>query len=241
MRHPDQWSPSRLVKDPRTGRFRADRTRVWAGSHYIADLQCVEYVPMIQTYIAGDVLDLGCGTAPYYEVYRPKASSVTCVDRSADERVRAVVDVVADIDRPLPFPDASFDAVLLTDVIAHVRDPWALMREISRVLRPGGHLVLTTPFIYWLCEYPNDFFHPSRFALEELCARSGQQVQVLRSYGGQADVLMDTLNKMFPSGLGHRLFMGLVRILDFSGWLRRDRERTRETYSLGYVLVTRRA
>lgn len=195
---------------------------------------------MIQTCIAGDVLDPGCGTAPYYEVYRPKANSVTCVDRSTDERVRAVVDVVADIDRPLPFPDASFDAVLLTVVLAHVRDPWALIREIGRVLRPGGHLVLTTPFIHWLCEYPNDHFHPSRFALEELSARAGQEVQVLRSYGGQADVLMDTLNKMFPTGPEHRLFKGLVGFLHAMGWLKRDRERTRETYSLGYVLVTRR-
>ncbi|HYQ16729.1 MAG TPA: methyltransferase domain-containing protein, partial [Polyangiaceae bacterium] len=52
---------------------------------------------------------------------------------------------VVDPDRPLPYADQSFDAVVSMDVIEHVLEPLPWLREALRVLRPGGHLFLTTP------------------------------------------------------------------------------------------------
>jgi SAM-dependent methyltransferase len=51
----------------------------------------------------------------------------------------------ADLER-LPFPDASFDLVLTSDVMEHVRNDVAAHREIARVLRPGGHYIFTVPY-----------------------------------------------------------------------------------------------
>ena len=45
----------------------------------------------------------------------------------------------------LPFADAAFDAVLCLDVLEHVRDEWAVLCEVARVLRPGGALILSVP------------------------------------------------------------------------------------------------
>lgn len=53
--------------------------------------------------------------------------------------------VVADLDHPLPFRDASFATVGAFDVVEHVADLVALFEEVHRVLRPGGRFVLTTP------------------------------------------------------------------------------------------------
>jgi SAM-dependent methyltransferase len=53
-----------------------------------------------------------------------------------------------DLTRPLPFADASFDVVLLTEVIEHLETFVPVLREAGRVLRSGGHLVLSTPNVH---------------------------------------------------------------------------------------------
>jgi SAM-dependent methyltransferase len=82
----------------------------------------------------GSVLDVGCGSA--------KHPGSVGLDRSADTEA----DVVHDLDVfPYPFSDSSFDHVLMQDVLEHVESPIAVLEELHRILRPGGHLQLRTP------------------------------------------------------------------------------------------------
>lgn len=53
--------------------------------------------------------------------------------------------IACDLNAPLPFAAATFDSVATVEGIEHLENPFALIREFGRVLRPGGHLVLTTP------------------------------------------------------------------------------------------------
>ena len=57
------------------------------------------------------------------------------------------IDEGVDLTRGLPYPDESFDLVVLTEVIEHLENHRAALGEVARVLRPGGHLILTTPNI----------------------------------------------------------------------------------------------
>src|SRR5690348_11336801 len=79
------------------------------------------------------------------------------------------VDVAADAER-LPFRAGLFQRVECDAVLEHVRDPAAVMREIERVLAPGGYTHLVTPFCHPFHEYPKDY---RRFTLEGLKELAG--------------------------------------------------------------------
>jgi ubiquinone/menaquinone biosynthesis C-methylase UbiE len=96
-------------------------------------------------------LDLGCGTGRHAVWLAAAGAAVTGVDFSAgmlDEARRKpgasrVRFVVHDLERPLPFDDASFDLVVSGLVLEHLRDPGAFFGEVRRVLRPGGRAVVS--------------------------------------------------------------------------------------------------
>jgi ubiquinone/menaquinone biosynthesis C-methylase UbiE len=58
---------------------------------------------------------------------------------------QSTLDIVSDI-TAIPQPDASFDAIMCTEVLEHLPDPLAAFREFARLLKPGGYLILTAPF-----------------------------------------------------------------------------------------------
>jgi SAM-dependent methyltransferase len=67
------------------------------------------------------------------------------------------VDVVGDA-RHMPFPDASMDVVLITQVLEHIPEPIAVISEIRRVLKPGGTLLLSVPSIFPQHGSPGDYW-----------------------------------------------------------------------------------
>ena len=75
--------------------------------------------------------------------------------------------------------DRSFDAIVLTEVLEHVREPADLLEELHRLLRPGGRLLVTVPFAFQLHEMPFDFFRYTRFGLEHLLGNAGfEQIEI---------------------------------------------------------------
>ena len=107
------------------------------------------------------LLDVGCGTGWLAEHF----SSYTGVDGSQDAVAAAVAkgrDVrLATVDEALPFPDGSFDGVVLKDLLEHVADPVAVVAEVRRVLCPGGRVFASSPDAQrWVW---NDYTHRRPF------------------------------------------------------------------------------
>jgi SAM-dependent methyltransferase len=94
------------------------------------------------------VLDLGCRSGALTRHFLEGNSVVGLdVDPAALEKAAAlgIEPVQANVEEPLPFEDASFDVVVAGELFEHLQFPDALVREIQRVLRPGGVLAGSVP------------------------------------------------------------------------------------------------
>ncbi len=123
-----------------------------------------------------DLLDMGCGTGANLMAFRALGRAAGCdIAESAVAycRGRGLDGVVhqADLDR-LPFEDARFDLVTGTDVLEHIADDAGMLREIRRVLRPGGAVFLTVPAYQALWSvHDESLHHQRRYGRRDLTAK----------------------------------------------------------------------
>ncbi|PIY82922.1 MAG: hypothetical protein COX96_05340 [Candidatus Omnitrophica bacterium CG_4_10_14_0_2_um_filter_44_9] len=98
----------------------------------------------------GRVLDLGCGAGDYANGLKTLGFDVVASDRVKGTRYKyhGVIDFKAcDISEKLPFNNEEFDYVLFLETIEHIWEPYFCIKEINRILKKGGSLVISTPNI----------------------------------------------------------------------------------------------
>jgi SAM-dependent methyltransferase len=243
MKNPDAWSPTKFVMTQRGLRASPDSRQVAIGSRLTADLQAAAYERALRDHSRGALLDLGCGQAPLYLVYRDLVTSVTCLDWEHSHHRTNHADVCCDLARGLPFDDKRFDTILATDVLEHIAEPGPLWTEMHRVLRHTGTIIVGVPFLYWIHEEPYDYHRYTRFQLAESCRRAGLDVVSVEPYGGALEVVIDIVAKHAAgiwSALGWTSYR-LGRMLSQSGTFGNLSARTTEKFPLGYLLVARRS
>ena len=95
------------------------------------------------------VLEVGCGAGGLGRLLCGRGHRVTGVELVAAvaEQARQHLDevYVGDVESGLPFPPASFDAIIFADVLEHLVDPWRVLRETVELLKPGGHVIASIP------------------------------------------------------------------------------------------------
>jgi SAM-dependent methyltransferase len=118
---------------------------------------------------AGRVLDVGCGDRPYRELF-PNAVGFD-VPGNPHAELHGSIDAI-------PVDDASFDVVLCLQVLEHVPDPATAVRELHRVVRPGGRVLLTTHGVYPFHPNPDDLWRWTHQGLERLFLTNGEWASV---------------------------------------------------------------
>ena len=238
MKNSTSWKPTRVIMNK--GEFKINKSYVGYGSLFIYKIQFEKYIPLFQKYLKGKLLDCGCGNIPYYEVYKNQTSDVTCIDWQNSYNYNSFIDYDVDLNKTFPIEDSIYDSVLLSDVLNHIRNPKKLFSEINRVLKDDGHLVLTTPFLYWLNEEPYDFHRYTKYELEKLCSENNFVIVELEEYGGTLDVIFDLVNKILPNKkFIISLYLGIVSLLTKTFIYRRFAKYNHK-FPLGYYLVARK-
>lgn len=124
----------------------------------------------ISKYAKGDMLDIGCGNKPYAPFFEGLLDSYTGCDIIQSDR--ELVDILCPA-TDIPLPDSSKDTVFTTQVIEHVADHMGLLSEAYRILKPGGHLILSGPMAWEHHEEPYDFFRFTKYGFEYILEKTG--------------------------------------------------------------------
>jgi SAM-dependent methyltransferase len=240
MKNAERWQPSKVLQLG-SGRYVPNPRYVTLGSRHIVRLIAGEYARVITGHARGRLLDCGCGDVPYYGMYKDLVSDTLCIDWGPGVHGKEHVDREVDLNQLLPLETGSFDTVLLADVLEHIQVPDQLVRELARVLAPGGKLIMMVPFFYQVHEPPHDYNRYTRFALERMCKEAGLEVVELTPYGGYPDVLLDLFNKgLAKLGPLCHLFLATTAFTVRTSWIDGWRRDTAERFPLGYSVVARK-
>jgi SAM-dependent methyltransferase len=157
------------------------------------------------------VLDFGCADRPYRGLLPPSVRYV-----GADLPGNPDADVQIRADGTLPLPDASFDAVLSTQVLEHVAHPERYLAECHRLLRPGGRLLLSTHGFMVYHPDPVDYWRWTGAGLCLQVERAGLRVLSLTGVMGLAatglQLFQDALYGRVPGRL-RKPFTALMQAL----------------------------
>jgi SAM-dependent methyltransferase len=138
---------------------------------YVDYIHLSDLLAALESYegeIGGHVLDFGSGTAPYQSLFK-QASRYN----AADFAVNTFADTVLTPEGRVPLDDDAVDAILSIQVLEHVPDPGAYLRECARVMRAGGTLLLTTHGMWEFHAVPKDLHRWTHQGLSELLETEG--------------------------------------------------------------------
>ena len=125
-------------------------------------------------HVEGRVLDVGCGQKPYEMLFSPVEYIGMEID-SPENRQNKKADLFYD-GQTFPFPQSVFDSVVCNQVFEHVFNAQEFLSEVNRVLKTGGTLLLTVPFVWDEHEQPWDFARYTSFGLHHLLELHGFKI-----------------------------------------------------------------
>jgi len=127
------------------------------------------------TALTGRLMDFGCGSKPYRELFNVDEYIGVDFQNEGHPHINEQIDVFYD-GKHLPFADSYFDSVLCSEVFEHVFNLDEILQEINRVLKEGGNILITCPFVWNEHEVPFDFARYTRFALKSILAKNGFEI-----------------------------------------------------------------
>lgn len=157
------------------------------------------------SHFTGKLLDVGSGPSPYSFIFRNRISNHVRIDH---ERVSHEPDVVCDVSE-MPVKDNSIDCILCTQLLEYILEPHQLIDNFSRIIKPGGKVLLSAPFIYPVHHKSLDYFRYTDSCLRKLFQDRAFDIIQCKPLGG----FFVTIIQLATHYITYWMFRGAVKIL----------------------------
>jgi SAM-dependent methyltransferase len=142
-------------------------------------------------------LDLGSNRSPYRDELVARGFHVETLDITRESGADHAGTIEA-----TGLPDASFDLVLCTQVIEHCLNPWQGVREVRRILKPGGYFLVSAPHVWFYHPHPTDHWRFTQEGMVHLVREAGMEPVTLLAQGGSVLTMVQVVNFLAYGVLG---------------------------------------
>lgn len=153
-------------------------------------LRLVQKIKFHAKELQGKLLDFGCRSKPYKILFDHIIEYVGVdIENEGHDHKTEEIDIYYN-GKTLPFDDDTFDSIFSNEVLEHVPDLRGILLELHRVLKPGGKVLFTVPFVCFEHELPYDFRRLTNNGLENVLIETGFEICVVEKSGTFVEVLV---------------------------------------------------
>jgi len=150
-------------------------------------------------------LDVGSGHGDFQDIFSGRQYIALDIVPYAE------VDIACDLTRVVPFRSASFDVIVMMNVLEHVYEAQGLLTRLADLLKANGEIWLVVPFLLKLHQAPHDFARYTPFALRQMAAQAGLSIRHLKGFYDAVFQVNDALGNLWAYALPPRSSLrGLV-------------------------------
>jgi SAM-dependent methyltransferase len=183
--------------------------------YYIIRRNLVRAVAEYASTCKGVILDFGCGMQPYKVLFSHCADYLPVDFATTKDRYYGGGEVIPFDGSQTPLAAESVDHVLCTEVLEHVFEPDLVLAELYRVLKPGGTMLITVPFVWEEHDLPYDYARYSLYGLQHLVERNQFTVIENKRLGSTIETVTQLTiiylcNWVFPANIIWQRIMTLI-------------------------------
>tara|TARA_B110000259_G_C13899222_1_gene356175 strand:- start:33 stop:743 length:711 start_codon:yes stop_codon:yes gene_type:complete len=158
---------------------------------YFARRNLYKYYKIYSSKLRGDLIDIGCGSKPYKELFKHCKSYIGL--EIENENGQNEADYFYDGNN-FPFQNETFDSAICSEVLEHVFEPKIFLKEVHRILKKDGLIILTLPFFWDEHEQPYDYARYTSFGLKYILEQQNFEVVEQVKIGNNLSIIVQMIN-----------------------------------------------
>ena len=178
---------------------------------FLARRRLLKSIAEHSSQLDGSLMDFGCGSKPYRSLFNVSEYVGVDFHGQGHSHEHESIDVFYD-GITLPFNDNRFDNIFSSEVFEHVFNLEHILKELNRVLKPGGNLFVTCPFAICEHEAPNDFARYTSYGIKDLLTRNGFEIKTFEKAGSASETISQIFISYFYFHVLRR-FLGKIPVI----------------------------